>query len=711
MRQHGLGKLILFCLIVGLLGGLVAVSAGHAAVEPENLCKDKKLKAAGKKVLARVKAFGKDGKRPDGAKLARDLSKAESKFQKAFTKAELGTCSSEGDAAKVEAQVDDFVRDLLCDGPFSQETVTIPSGATPAQTPHVPGDGYASNYPKLVTMFGGTDFSLNNATYTRYFCGDGLEQPDAILVLVPGFEGGASSFAILAENTIARAEVRDLKLEVWAFDRRGHQIEDREGLDIAEANSSPLIGLDWLYGGELGLTLHPALAAGPNRRAEFHDEHADTAFMANWTSLVISRDIDAVVEKARITARNGNVFLGGHSAGTGFTARYAATDFNLAGGTPDPGYAKVRGLVLLEGGGGSTANDGALTTDDLDRIEDKADGGLFYAVRDNAPRCMDGTACTVATESVDCAGKGKEKCTEPTTAYSIVPGLLNPRILASIEPVGIQGVNDPDTGQIILRQDQGAPGNNAIAVVPDLGILNALGNGTATGGLGSFLDDDGLIAGFAFFVATSLGAPGDVVGGLKTWTEVIDGPMPPSVVPNNGPAPTTGSAVWGQEVEVSRLDRMMDIFFEGATNFTDWYYPAAGLSTTSGINLDSTQLSADPPAGRGRRDIQNLTQAANINIPVICFGASNGLTPVTGDYVPFGQSLGACTAPSCDGSTPRIVNASVPSEAFPTFGGVAGGFEAYISEGYAHVDITTAEDGAHNQVVGPLVDFLVRNVQ
>ena len=47
---------------------------------------------------------------------------------------------------------------------------------------------------------------------------------------------------------------------------------------------------------------------------------------------------------------NDNVFLGGHSLGTTFAMRYAATDFDFTGGGPaEPGYAKLRGLVLLEG--------------------------------------------------------------------------------------------------------------------------------------------------------------------------------------------------------------------------------------------------------------------------------------------------------------------------------------------------------------------------
>jgi hypothetical protein len=41
---------------------------------------------------------------------------------------------------------------------------------------------------------------------------------------------------------------------------------------------------------------------------------------------------------------------------------------------------------------------------------------------------------------------------------------------------------------------------------------------------------------------------------------------------------------------------------------------------------------------------------------------------------------------------------------------VAGGFEVMIVEGYAHIDVVSAEDDpAHNTMLGPLVNFLVRN--
>jgi pimeloyl-ACP methyl ester carboxylesterase len=715
---------------IAAMGVLLIVQAARAGTDPADACKSSKAKAVGKKAEGYLKAFGKDAKKNDGTRLASSLSKSESKYRKSHTKAESkGGCVTTGDGALLEACVDDFVRDVLCEGAVSAQTLSIASDAEPAETPGTLGVDN-SDYPKLVTMFGGTGFSLNKATYTRYYCGDGSEQPDAILILVPGFEGGASSFKILAENAIPRARARDIKLEVWAYDRRGHQIEDREGVQIAENLQDANVALDWLYGGELGLTLSPPLVSGPNRRAEFHDGHADTAFIANWTPLVHSRDLDVLVETARASAVDQNVFLGGHSAGTGFTARYAATDFDLSGSGPaEPGYAKLRGLVLLEGGGGSSTGT-APTEQQLDEIEDKADGGLFAAVRDNAPRCVDGTPCT---DDSDCAGIGQGTCTEPVNAYAIVPGLLNPRVLAAAEASAVQGLTDPDSGEAVLGVDQGGPRcvdggtpgascaddtdcsggtceeNDAVRQVPDLNALALLGVTSATGGIGRFIDDDGFVSAGATFVRTSVGGNGPDVGGVLTWQDITEEPLPPSVLPDNGPPPTALPAPeWGQEAEITRMDRMLGVFVAGGTNFTDWYFPSSGLGTTTGLpTLDSSALSV----GRGRRDIENITQAASVNVPVICFGGSNGLTSVPGDFVAFAQSIGTCTAPSCDGATPRVVNATSPNEAFPTLGGVDGGFEAYISEGYAHVDIVTAEDGPHNQVIGRLVDFLTRNLQ
>lgn len=687
----------------GLVGRAVA---GLVTSGAKSGCTAKKLKAGGVRVLKSARAHGKNVKAPDRERLTQSFDKLRDVFHKQFLSAEKRTdCHTTGDLGFATGRFDsglDAIYAALGVVPF--ETIDLPSAAQPAETPGTSGVD-ANDYPALVTQFGGTSFDLNQATYTRFRYKD-AGPPDAILITIPGFEGGAMGFKMMAENLVTRSLEQGLVTELWAFDRRGNQIEDREGVEIAVDSENELIALDWFFGDDLGLPLSAELAAGPNRRAIIHDTQADTAFMANWTELVFSRDIDAVVEEALLIAKNGNVFLGGHSAGTGFTARYAATDFNLTGvGPAEPGYTKLRGLALFEGGGGSAGD--PVTEDELDRIEDRADGGLFFAVRDDAPRCVDGTSCTVPTEAADCAGKGNGTCTEPTFAYAVIPGLLNPSIFAASEPGSVQALTDPDTGHLILQTDQGAPGNNAIAVVPELGVLAILPQSTAEGALGTFLDDDGIVASFASFVSTSVGAPGPAVGGLTTWQDTTEGPFAAGFVPENGPAPTDPPfPVWGQEAEVTRIDRVGLTFITPGSNFADWYYPSSGLGTTGALGLDSSQLSV----GRGRRDIENLTQAANIDIPVIGFGGTNGLVRAPGSFTAFGESIGACGAPSCDG-TARVVDASTPSVAFPTFGGVGGGYEVHLSEGYAHVDVITAEDDSTNQVIGPLIDFLERNAQ
>ncbi len=614
------------------------------------------------------------------------------------------------------------------------ETVVLPNSVQPPGTPGTVG--VVVTNPKLITRFGSAGFSLNNSSYTRWRLAGPAQQPDAILILISGFGAGANNFRILAEDLIPKmATGSGTILEVWGFHRRSNQLEDREGALIAIAQSDAQIALDWYFGGELGLSLHPSLAAGPNRRAVFFNGSDDIPFLANWTIGMFARDIDVVVDAARAAALNANVFLGGHSAGTWFTAQYAATDFDLTGAGPaDPGYAKLRGLVLLEGGGGTTAGD-PLSNDTLDRIIAKYDGGLFGAVRDAAPRCVDGlTPCTIATEATDCSGQIPPKCTLPQSAYAALGG-LNPRLTASAEPGAIQALKDPDRGLAILQVDQGSPGNSAVDVVPELGLLGLLPDATVHGLLGQFLDDDSIGAQINPAIATSLGAPGTGYRGRLNWQDIGEGVLPSSVLVDNGPAPTAlPGDRWGVEREVVRMDRFGRTFITDGHNSTDWYYAWSGLTVTSApgicggstctagnvgalcsvdddcaqsISLDSSALSQ----GRGRRDIVNMTQAANVDIPVICFGGSNGLTPVGADYKPFADSIGVCTAASCDGSSPRVADPLNPSEAFPTFSGVAGGFEVYINEGYAHVDLIAAEDTAENLTLERLQAFLERNIQ
>jgi pimeloyl-ACP methyl ester carboxylesterase len=599
---------------------------------------------------------------------------------------------------------------------LEQETIDLPSAARPAHTPGSPG--VVVDNPRLIAQFGGDDFSLNNARYTRYFLSDQAgAQPDVILVLVPGFIAGGAFFSRLAEILVRKAKAENsLVLEVWAVDRRANQLEDTVGLELAVDLGDPDVGLNFLFGEQLGLPLSEPLVSGPNRRGVFYNNDSDTAFLAQWTPLVHSRDIDVIVERARERASNSNVFLGGHSAGTGFTARYAATDFNFSGGEADPGYRKVRGLILMEGGGAANAD---TPTDEatLDLIEARFDGGLFAAVRDQAPRCSDGlTACTVENQALDCAALRNTQCVEPTPAYADVAGLLPPQVSAASVLASLDGSLNEDGVLSILQQEQnGEPGNTAIDKVPELEIVKSLlGDAPSSSRflVGQFLDDDGLVASIARFFGTSLGFAGPVVDGIRTWASGPD--SPPEAFGDNGPAPESLEDVgrWGLEVEpVDLLTTTLPQNITGQTNLTEWYYPSSGLGVVAELGLDTSALSLPPPLGRGRTDIDNRTQGASIDIPVIAFGGSNGLTPTPASWLGFARAIAPCAAPACDGVTGRLVDEQNPNPAFPTYGEISGGFEVYIAEGYAHSDVAAAEDDETNNVIAPLLAFMVRHLQ
>jgi pimeloyl-ACP methyl ester carboxylesterase len=545
-----------------------------------------------------------------------------------------------------------------------------------------------SSGSKLATQFGTTEVDLNQVRYTRYGLQSSQGLPiDAVLVAIPGTLAASHSYLILAENLIQRVWDEQRKVvEVWGVDRRSVQLQDMEGLDIAEKARDARLGLDFLFGGELGLPLDTRL----KRRAIFH-ESTDLAFMANWTPQVHSQDIDAVVDQARSVARNGNVFLAGHSAGTGFAARYAATDFNFSGsGAPQPGYAKLKGLVLFEGPGGALA--GKPTPEQLDAVVFAAEGGLYKAVSSGA---------------------------EP--AFVSRPG-LTPRVSASTEIAGMQMEFEGtiNGSQALLQADQGGQaGNNAYAKVGD--FTPRAFKVTAGAAIGTFMDDDNLDR--TVFYSVSMGYLGDVRSsdGLRIWLDNND-KLPAVAFRDFGPQPATVSVAtppWGKEVEPTNLKRLARALFLGRTTYSDWYYPSSGLLLGNAAGAGGANLGLDTSAlslpvsqgGRGRADIVNQTQARRIDIPVIAFGGTNGLTPVAGVWRGFAEAIAPFASPSCKPGTPRTPAGQATLVADRKYGGVDGGFEVHLSEGYSHVDVLTADDDKTNNVVRPLSAFLGRNLR
>lgn len=158
----------------------------------------------------------------------------------------------------------------------------------------------------------GTPKELNASITLRY----GPAKPRAILLLMPGFLGGAGSFDRLARQIVAL----DPAVAVWAIDRRSNRLEPQ--LDIARADTAGLTRIV-----QQGLPVKTP---------------SQVAFMRDWGLDVTLRDWRVAVQEARTLT--GNVFIGGHSMGGALTALYAGYDF---GG--QAGFHDVRGLVMLDG--------------------------------------------------------------------------------------------------------------------------------------------------------------------------------------------------------------------------------------------------------------------------------------------------------------------------------------------------------------------------
>jgi len=152
-----------------------------------------------------------------------------------------------------------------------------------------------------------------------------------VLVLVPGFAGGAGDFTLVARDLVRRVD----GLQVWAYDRRSQAFEDTSRFaDALAGRITPRQAFEYY----LGWLADPALQP----RFRPLDERT-VGFVRGWGLRLALEDLRRVVQSARRGGRR--VILGGHSLGASMTAAYAAWDF---GGRP--GYRDLDGLVLVDGG-------------------------------------------------------------------------------------------------------------------------------------------------------------------------------------------------------------------------------------------------------------------------------------------------------------------------------------------------------------------------
>jgi hypothetical protein len=158
------------------------------------------------------------------------------------------------------------------------------------------------------------------AKYDRVFVQQiGPRRAKRVLVLVPGFFGGAGGITPVARDIADRVP----GLQVWVVDRRENAFEDASAFVRGDARAAFDYYLGFKYRRVVG---------------------ADVPYVGDWGLKVALGDLRKVVLKARAGGRR-QVILGGHSLGASTTVAYAAWDF---GGRP--GFKDIDGMVLIDGG-------------------------------------------------------------------------------------------------------------------------------------------------------------------------------------------------------------------------------------------------------------------------------------------------------------------------------------------------------------------------
>lgn len=549
--------------------------------------------------------------------------------------------------------------------------------------PHTPGSGAPDEIAASdnVESILGADPDLNRVPYVRTF----LDRPDAptpraIVILVPGFLGGAGTFSPLAKQLVRKFNGN---VEVWSVDRRPNLLEDRRGTAytkqlVAAATSDDEVR-DAVYAGtffylpeddffdtnENGEVDPPTELpdAFGNLRPYVRLAQDDVRFMAHWGVDTYVRDWKTLVDAARaIVGPEGLVLFGGHSQGTYWTSVFAAYDFDPDPDVVDAGYSHVDGLVLLEGGGGR-------------------------GPAANAP--------SYATYQTRVAGL--EQPGGPAVFLNDFQGISPPELGPAAEISGLAAQLLPSESAIIQRTRIFGGGTLALlfgfATFDNRAIIAAFIDddhqpiGAFRGSFGFTDDGPNLLGNFAGTLFYAIQEPDD--GDLRSWKEYDDPTLPacppgePAVSPgcallDNGPRPlpTDPARIWGREVEVSDLDDLLAIQ-TAPSNFVEWYFASGRPNLDGSYGVDSSALVAQAVAATGDEGPLVLTQNANVDVPVLCIGGSNGLAPSESSFATY---LGSIATPPADK-------------------------EIALLEGYAHLDVLTARD---NATVPVMTDWINR---
>jgi pimeloyl-ACP methyl ester carboxylesterase len=174
---------------------------------------------------------------------------------------------------------------------------------------------------------------------------------DAMLVMLPGVLEGANGFEYLARQLVYMAKTQDKKnFEVWAVERRNNRLEDLTGVNYLEEKLSR---------GEMDMDEAVAAFVGyyyqgkPLNGRTFHGwyDNQDLPFLSEFGLKLDTEDVFKVIQTLvpDPEVRRRKVFVGGHSMGGIMTSYFAGWDLDGDPATTgDAGYNNCAGMFALD---------------------------------------------------------------------------------------------------------------------------------------------------------------------------------------------------------------------------------------------------------------------------------------------------------------------------------------------------------------------------
>jgi len=418
--------------------------------------------------------------------------------------------------------------------------------------------------PKNPTLDRATPSEQNRVRVVRYRV-EGNKPARAIVILMPGFLGGAGSFDPMARALVRRSGA-DGAIEAWAIDRRANYLEDTHGDDVAEVKRDPELARRYYFDGEP--------VAGKTFTG-FIDQ-SELPHESEWGAETTLGDLRNVIAKVPAAERRARVILLGHSLGATLCEAYAAWDF--AG---QRGFDELAGLVLVDG----VANrelDAATTFSEKTYLEGSPDSTNPFA-----------------SAGLQTIRKVQPFVALPFLGVAVMEHGERMAVATAIAPSGPRLQHDDivNTASILLGLKRDA--------IPKMTNRALFG----------FAFDDASSAVFIAAIST-----GHASGGpLGSYEGILGGELVHPTDPN-------GSYDWmdfdaTSPPERSRLSDMARSWYEGpGLNFAEWYFPSR-LALDVGV-VGSLNIAEDD--WRTRYGLR-ARHGGELDLPVLAFAAE--LTP------------------------------------------------------------------------------------